>query len=111
MRTRSIFPGFVRISSDAYILESSGCKIDDVTKSGKCLMDNIYNKMKDFEIKENTVYMYYAYILYAHNSCALVSGDKTYDINKYNNLINEEIRCGKSKTWAKDVYKDKACLK
>ncbi|EAY1801624.1 hypothetical protein J4I25_000901 [Salmonella enterica] len=104
MRTYSTFPR----DFYSYISWNSGCGDDNKNPSGRCLMDNVYNEMKKFEAKGNTVYMADAYILYAHNSCALVSGDKTYNIDKYNELIKEEIKCGKSKSL--DNYKDSKCL-
>lgn len=104
MRTYSTFPNVVY----SYMSWGSGCGEDNKNLSAKCLMDNAYNNMKELEAKGNTVYMADAYILYAHNSCALVSGDKTYDIDKYNKLIKEEIKCGKSKSLAN--YKDSECL-
>lgn len=108
MHIHSTFPGVARSSTMTDISRSSGCQEGNEKLSNKCLMDNVYNNMKEFEAKENTVYISYAYILYAHNSCALVSGDKSYDINKYNELIKEEIKCGKSRSLAR--YQDNKCL-
>lgn len=108
MRNYSTFPGVVRNSTVTHISWSSGCAGNNEKLSNKCLMDNIYNTLKDFENKGNTVSISYAYILYAHNSCSLVSGDKKYNIDEYDELIKTEIKCGKSRTLAR--YENNECL-
>lgn len=108
VHVNSTFPGVVRSSSPGYISRNMRCQENNKNCSDY-LMENIYNSMQYYEVKKNIIYMQYAYILYAHNSCALVSGDKTYDIDKYHKLIEMEIKCGKSKTLAR--YKNDECLK
>lgn len=100
MKNTSKFPGSVqsivisRITGHSY-----KCMENQKEKNASCLFDSVYEGMKIMKDKGVSSYMYNAYIIYAHNSCALVTDDKTYDIEQYKNLIEEEIKSGKSERY------------
>lgn len=57
------------------------------------LMSNISNEINKLEMeKKPDLSIEYSYMLYAHNQCALIMGDKLYDISKYEPYIKSEIK-------------------
>ncbi|MGX5027055.1 hypothetical protein ACWKYF_08935 [Enterobacter asburiae] len=96
----SKFPGSVqsivisRITGHSY-----KCMENKKEKKSPCLFDSVYDEMEIMKDKGVSSYMYNAYIIYAHNSCALVTDDKMYDIEHYKNIIDAEIKSGKSKRY------------
>jgi hypothetical protein len=57
------------------------------------LMDNTYELLNvDFRnLNKPNITRNVAYFLYAHNSCASITGDKTYNIDSYMPLLEEEL--------------------
>ena len=60
------------------------------------MMENINNKMLEAENNNHHhLSVSYAYMLYAHNDCAIIIGDKKYDISLYEKEIQDEININK----------------
>ncbi|WP_448885241.1 hypothetical protein [Citrobacter telavivensis] len=92
--TYSKIPGLADLSTVTYISQLSRCDKGNERNNyedSKCLMDAASAKMELFKSNNNPVYMKYAYILYVHNSCASISDDKIYDMDRYNSIIEKEI--------------------
>lgn len=96
----SKFPNSVQSIVTSRITEHSyRCMENQKEKNASCLFDSVYDEMKIMKDKGVSSYMYNAYIIYGHNSCALITSDKRYNIEPYKTIIEEEIKSGKSKRY------------
>ncbi|MBC3215192.1 MULTISPECIES: hypothetical protein [Serratia] len=57
------------------------------------LIKNSYNLLdhKQTNIKVSSLNMGVSYLIYAHNACASITGDKTYNIDSYMPLLREKL--------------------
>lgn len=62
-------------------------------KEYSLLMDNTYNLLNTDlrDLNKPNITRNVAYFLYAHNSCASITGDKTYNIDNYMPLLRKDL--------------------
>lgn len=77
--------------ADSYIILYSTSAYEG--KEYAYLMDNAYNLISPNSRYANdpAVTVSVGYLIYAHNSCANITGDKTYNIDSYMPLLKKEL--------------------
>ncbi len=57
------------------------------------LIKNSYNLLdhKQTNVKVSSLNIGVSYFIYAHNACASITGDKTYNIDSYMPLLREKL--------------------